>query len=45
MHTDDDYFYQIDFYSEESSKYEQSFIKKEALFVLLCVVEKEFMEK
>jgi len=43
MHNDDGYFYQIDFRFEESNKSERSFIRKDALFALLCVAEKEFM--
>jgi len=43
MKNDDGYFYQIDFRFEESGKMERSFIRKDALFALLCVAEKEFM--
>ena len=45
MHNDDGYFYQVDFRFKESGKWERSFIKKEALFALLCVAEKEFTSK
>jgi len=43
MHNDDGHFYQIDFRFNESGKNERSFIRKDALFALLCVAEKEFM--